>query len=138
MLQASCLVDPFQNRIFLTGAFNENFAGNQQLKVVIKFGNNPLGSRNAGRWGIFTENLFDGEYYTVDGEWQDESFFAKAGWIKSKVSFDVNQTYRPANLALEFQTEHDIPAGGSLSITIPKEMTFLDVSETSLASDYFT
>jgi hypothetical protein len=106
----------------LLNAFNKDFAGGQQLKVIISPGTNPNGSREAGAWGITTEMMFDGQYYLVDGETSPTSFFARPGYIKSKLEIGQATTYKPSRINLSFVTEHSIPAEGELSVILPAEL----------------
>ena len=102
VLVANCTIDAKINRVLLTNGFKSDYKGNQQLKVVISIGTNPQGSRDAGPWGVYTEQLFFGIYYTVDGETSPTSFFAQPGWIRSNLTYNMLTTYSPFNLNLVF------------------------------------
>ena len=137
VLAADCKLDAKTNKIVLLNAFNKDFAGGQQLKVVISPGTNPNGSRDAGAWGIATEMLFDGQYYLVDGETSPTSFFAKPGYIKSKLEIGNATTYSPSRMNITLTTEHSIPAEGELSLMLPSELNFEKFIDGTDPSSYF-
>lgn len=66
-MTAKCELVPGKNEILLTKIFNQRVAGGTYLKFIISAGDNPIGARDAGKWGARTESLFSSEYHIVDG-----------------------------------------------------------------------
>jgi hypothetical protein len=113
------------NEIILTNVFKERTPGGTVLKFVIKFGDNPIGARYAGDWGARTEGVFEGQYYTVDGAFNGYSFKALPGYIKSTLTYRGTKTFSEESFYdFTFETEHSVPVGGFLRMTLPVEMAF--------------
>lgn len=97
------------------------------MKFIISSANNPIGARDAGTWGARTEAIYYNEYYTVDGNDGGASFFAKAGYIKSQLKYDGRTTFSEGSVFdFTFETEHDVPRNGFITIKLPVEMAFPD------------
>lgn len=92
-MDTNCALVPGTNEMLLTNIFNQRVAGGTSLKFIISTGDNPIGARDAGKWGARTESLFSKEYHIVDGNQDGESFFALAGFIKSKLSYSATMTF---------------------------------------------
>lgn len=124
--EAKCSLNPETNELTLTDVFTERTPGGSILKFIISLADNPIGARYAGDWGARTEGIFeDGKYFVVDGNDQGFSFDAKPGSIKSDLDYTEKKTFTEGtDAAFTFVTEHDIPAGGVMKITLPIEMTF--------------
>ena len=122
---ADCEIIAGTNELVLTNVFTERTPGGTTLKFIISMADNPIGARYAGDWGARTESLFDGVYYVVDGNSVGRSFDAKAGFLKSTLSYTESVTFTEnADLIFTYETEHDIPLNGFLKITLPVEMAF--------------
>lgn len=123
---AVCKLLPETNELILSQVFAERTPGGSLLKFVISFADNPIGARYAGDWGARTEGIFDdGKYYIVDGNSSGYSFFAKPGYIKSTLGYTEKKTFMEgADADFTFETEHDIPVGGQLRVSLPVEMAF--------------
>lgn len=127
---ADCSLDAANNILTLTNIFDDVFFGGQQLKFRISAATNPQGARPAGPWSIHSENLFDGNYEIVDGQTSPESFYAKPGNIWSTLSVDSLLTFDDQTVyEMEFETQHNIPPGGYLNVTLPDEC-FFDINLT--------
>lgn len=123
--QANCKLDVDNHELILTDVFDTRTAGGTLLKFVISSADNPIGSQYAGQWGARTEFLYDGEYYIVDGNQEGYSFFALPGFIKSSLDYQGSTTYSDESvLDFTFETEHNVPPGGTLKVTLPVEMKF--------------
>ena len=92
-IAADCELFADRNEIMLTNVFSERTPGGTKIRFIISNGDNPIGARYAGDWGARTERIFDGEYYTVDGNQEGNSFFALPGWIKSDLSYTGDKTF---------------------------------------------
>ena len=61
----------------------------------------------------------------VDGNDSGYSFYAKPGFIKSTISYSERKTFVEGSDAfITMETEHDIPVGGNLKVSLPVEMAF--------------
>jgi hypothetical protein len=122
---ADCKIIPGTNELMLTNVFTERTPGGTTLKFIINMADNPIGARYAGDWGARTEGIFDGNYYVVDGNQAGISFDAKAGFIKSTMTYSESRTFTEnTDVSLVLETEHDIPSSGFLRIALPIEMAF--------------
>ena len=64
---ADCKVNVNTNELTLTNLLKERTAGGTVLKFIIGVADNPIGARDAGKWGARTEAIYYGDYYIVDG-----------------------------------------------------------------------
>lgn len=102
--------------------FESDFIGGTLLKFMILSATNPLGSRPAGPWAIRSEILIDGQYYVVDGQAYEESFYALSGTILTKLQLNNYQvSNRNTKYTFTINTEHNIPINGKLQIQFPEE-----------------
>lgn len=122
---ADCELNATTNELILTNLLSERTVGGTILKFIISAADNPIGARDAGKWGARTEAIYYGDYHIVDGNQDGESFFAKPGYIKSKLDYDTKLTFSDDSLFdFSFETEHDVPTNGYLKLTLPIEMNF--------------
>jgi hypothetical protein len=70
--------------VTFTGITTVTIPNDSLIKMVLKSGTNPTGSRDCGPWAVYTEiKAEDGNWYTVDRADGKESFFAEPGIINS-------------------------------------------------------
>ena len=123
--EGDCTIVAGTNEIILSNVFKQRTPGGTVLKFVIYYGDNPIGARYAGDWGARTEGVFDGAYYTVDGAFNGYSFKALPGYIKSTLTYRGTKTFSTDSFYdFTFDTEHSVPDGGFLRVTLPVEMAF--------------
>lgn len=82
---ADCKVNVNTNELTLTNLLKERTAGGTVFKFKIGVADNPIGARDAGKWGARTEAIYFSDFYVVDGNQDGESFFAKPGYIRSQL-----------------------------------------------------
>ena len=124
---ADCELDAQNNILTLTNVFKERTPGGTILKFEISTADNPIGARDAGKWGARTEGWFSGQYYIVDGAEGGDSFYALPGYLKSTLEYKAEQTFSlDSELDFTFETEHNVPKDGFLRVTLPVEMAFPD------------
>ena len=52
---ADCSLDAATNKLTLSNIFTDRTAGGTTLKFIVSAADNPIGSRDAGKWGAVTE-----------------------------------------------------------------------------------
>ena len=72
-----------RTEIIISDWLQGEYLGGDLIKFTVSYGKNPTGARSAGGWGARTENLIGGEYYPIDADPSNESFYALSGSINT-------------------------------------------------------